>query len=747
MKRLGIIAAVVIASSALFFGCDNGGGGDSTVKVTGVVISGQGVAQDKATIAIGGTLQLTAKVSPDNATDKTVAWSSSAPNVASVDDKTGVVTGKVAGDAIITATAGSATATVTITVTTPAPVESVVIKKDGATVTELTLAANETLTLTAEVSPSNASDADKVVTWKSEPESVATITSSGVVTGAAAGTATITATSAGNKTDGNPATATVTITVTAPIERKLLIFNQTGAPQDSTPAGEVADNAFDANGRLTVKNTSTTAGWGTELEKIAGNTFVYLNTPLQAPFSVSARVKITQLVAGSGTDNGVFIGAFTDPTIDNSTPNPDDYSSFIALAGVNRSTNGRSRIYATRISGGTSNSSGSSEFTETFSSEYVYTVKQTTVGTYNILVADDAFDPPRPRGPYTSEGTNRTGASQIHPALGKAAGGTAEEPEINNPLYLGVIVSGAEVEISNIIIKQGDETVYSKPAPATPYPAVQSVVITNEEGASVEVGGNLQMTASVTPTEAYQGVTWEIDPADVQYAEINATTGALKGLDIGSAHVYAISIDNGAGGNPVRSEVFTVNVTAPQALPNSRSWNFQEIPAGWGDATSNNTTVVYTQGMTLLGSIRAMTYNSTYAVPADSTDFSIGMVQPGGAAANGFASIASVQGPFDITLKYCANTGDDNGRYPTLKIGEEGKASLDPSNSGGSEWKTYWDSVSAATNDQKSISASDSKTFTYSYSGTDKVDILLLGTVNPGRIYDVIIEYKGQENN
>ncbi|MDR1127606.1 MAG: Ig-like domain-containing protein [Treponema sp.] len=742
MKRLRIMTAVVMTLSALFFGCETDGGEESTVKVTSVTISG--VTDNAATIVVGGVdLQLTATVAPDNATDQKVTWSSSDVAVATVGDA-GLVHGVAAGSATITAKAGGITSSpVTITVTAPAKVTGVVIKNDGNPVTELPLPYNGTVTLTAEVSPITTTEADRVVTWTSSDETVATV-ADGVVTWVAAGSTTITATTVGEKEGGGTVSATVTVTAQgAPGASKLVIFNQTGTLEGTTAAGDVTDADFNATGRLTVKNTSTTSGWGTTLDKIAGDTFVYLDTPLQAPFSVSARVKITQLVASSGTDNGVFIGAFTDPTVDNSTPDTTDPSTFIALAGVNIATSGRRSVYATRSSDNTNSATGATQFTESVTNEYVYTITQATVGTYNIKVEDDAFDPTRPHTPYTSTGINRTGDAAIHSLLGRAAAG--DVPEINDPLYLGFLISGVEAEISNIIIKQGDTTVYSKPAPATPYPPVQSVTITNGAGASVEVGGNLQMTASVSPEGAYQGVTWEIDPEDVQYAEINPTSGALKGLDIGSAKVYAVSVDNGAGGSPVRSAAFTVTITGSQELPNSRSWNFQEIPAGWTDGASNNTTVTYTQGMNLLGSIRTSTFNSSFTAPADS-GLSNGFIQPGGTAANGFASIASVQGPFNITLKYVANTSsDDSGRYPTLKIGEEGKVSIEPSAATDSEWKTYWDSVEAVENTTGgSTGTSDPKSFTHNYTGTDKVDILLLSTINPGRLFDVIIEYTGQ---
>ena len=93
----------------------------TTVNVTGITLS-----QTEAAVTIGGeTLTLTATVAPDNATDKTVTWTSSDPTVATVAN--GVVTAVAAGTATITATATNGTddttddfsATCTITVTDP----------------------------------------------------------------------------------------------------------------------------------------------------------------------------------------------------------------------------------------------------------------------------------------------------------------------------------------------------------------------------------------------------------------------------------------------------------------------------------------------------------------------------------------------------------------------------------------------------------------------------------------------------
>ena len=86
------------------------GAADSVVPVTGVTLSGA------TSVNVGNTITLTATVAPDNATDKTVTWTSSNESVATVAD--GVVTGVAAGTATITVTTadGGFTADCTVTV-------------------------------------------------------------------------------------------------------------------------------------------------------------------------------------------------------------------------------------------------------------------------------------------------------------------------------------------------------------------------------------------------------------------------------------------------------------------------------------------------------------------------------------------------------------------------------------------------------------------------------------------------------
>ena len=163
------------------------------------------VALDKTELVLtvgDAAAQLKAIVLPEDATDKTVTWSSDKTSVATV-DATGNVTAVAAGEATITAKAGDKTATCTVTVTAATvAVTSVALDK-----TELVLIVGDAAAqLKATVLPEDATD--KTVTWSSDKTSVATVDATGKVTAVAEGEATITA-KAGDKT----ATCKITVTV------------------------------------------------------------------------------------------------------------------------------------------------------------------------------------------------------------------------------------------------------------------------------------------------------------------------------------------------------------------------------------------------------------------------------------------------------------------------------------------------------------------------------------------------------
>jgi len=209
--QLIILAGMLILLTA----CDNGtggrrqlggggaGSGNNNVAVTGVALNNTTLA-----LTVEGADTLTVDITPSNATNTNVTWSTSNASVATVDN--GTVTAVAVGSATITVTtaSGNKTAACTVTVTAaggaPVAVTGVTLNK---TTLALTVLEHETLHQT--VAPENATN--KAVTWSSSNASVATV-NDGLVTAVAVGTATITVTTV----DGS-ITASCEVTVSAPI--------------------------------------------------------------------------------------------------------------------------------------------------------------------------------------------------------------------------------------------------------------------------------------------------------------------------------------------------------------------------------------------------------------------------------------------------------------------------------------------------------------------------------------------------
>ncbi len=169
------------------------------ISVTGVSLS-----RSTATVDVGANVSLTATVTPSNATNRNVIWSSSNAAIASVSN--GVVTGVAEGTATITATTADGAKTATCTVTVNKPI--VAVSSISLDLSSVEVKLSETFTFQPTVLPENATD--KTITWQSSNTSVATI-ANGVVTPVSVGQTTITATS------NNAKTATSVVTIISPL--------------------------------------------------------------------------------------------------------------------------------------------------------------------------------------------------------------------------------------------------------------------------------------------------------------------------------------------------------------------------------------------------------------------------------------------------------------------------------------------------------------------------------------------------
>ncbi len=185
-----------------------------------IIVTSVSLDNTSLSLEIGESYTLVVTVSPSNATDKSITWSSTNSSVAAVSD--GKVTAKSEGTTTITAEAHNGkTASCTVTVNEPAP-EVIEVTSVSLNKTSLTLEIGESETLTATVLPSNATD--KSVTWTSSDKSVVTVIN-GRITAVGAGAATITATTSNGKT----ASCSVTVNEPAPeiIEVTSVSLNKT----------------------------------------------------------------------------------------------------------------------------------------------------------------------------------------------------------------------------------------------------------------------------------------------------------------------------------------------------------------------------------------------------------------------------------------------------------------------------------------------------------------------------------------
>lgn len=155
-------------------------------ELENIPVTGIKIPESKVSVELGKSTLITAEVEPVEATRKTIIWTSSDESIATVAN--GSVKGISEGTATITATTKDGGFSATCEVTVFANHVTGISLSD----TAIELGSEQTKTLKAYVTPSNASVTD--VKWSSSNNAVATVDANGVVTGIANGSATITAT-------------------------------------------------------------------------------------------------------------------------------------------------------------------------------------------------------------------------------------------------------------------------------------------------------------------------------------------------------------------------------------------------------------------------------------------------------------------------------------------------------------------------------------------------------------------------
>lgn len=198
------VEAVGVGSETLTY---NSSDGKFTTKITynvvEKIVEPESLTLDSSafTLEIDESKQLTGTVLPENATDKTIQWSSENPLIAEVSE-TGNVIGKALGTTVITAkTKNGKTASAEVIVKE----KEIEVSEITVTPEQLTLMIGDTQQLVGTVLPENATN--KEISWTSADDAIAAIAQDGTVTARAEGTTAVYATSS----NGKQAAATIEV--------------------------------------------------------------------------------------------------------------------------------------------------------------------------------------------------------------------------------------------------------------------------------------------------------------------------------------------------------------------------------------------------------------------------------------------------------------------------------------------------------------------------------------------------------
>ena len=275
------------AGSAVITVRTNDGGYTDTVSVTvseaEKKVESVSISGDSA-VTVGGSIRLSASVSPSDASYSGISWSSSDAGVASVDN--GTVTGVSAGRAVITAEAGGVKATKEIEVKA-AEVTLTGLKISGSTGAKK----GETVQLTVTAQPEGA---DASVTWSSSNAGVASVDGNGKVICAAPGTATITAVS---KKDPD-IRASITFTVTSN-ESNSVTLNEMKITAGQTKAADVKTTGSVSSRSFSIANTkyATVDGNGNVRAIRAGSTELTVKVTFSDGSTQTKTAKLTVTAA------------------------------------------------------------------------------------------------------------------------------------------------------------------------------------------------------------------------------------------------------------------------------------------------------------------------------------------------------------------------------------------------------------------------------------------------------------------
>ena len=215
---------------------------------------------DKTTINKGESIQLKSPITPNDAVDKSLKYSSSNTNVATVSSN-GYIFGVGSGTSKITATASNGISS-SIQITVYSPVTDLIVSTEN-----IVLQEGEEFKLNVTVLPEDANN--KSLTFKSENDRIVNVDSNGNLTGISEGQTNITITS-----QDNNISKTVSVTVIRKLDEGEIVFDESLIINANEITGlENKNNTVDSLLQK-IKTNYTVEIYNSDGEKIEGNSLV-----------------------------------------------------------------------------------------------------------------------------------------------------------------------------------------------------------------------------------------------------------------------------------------------------------------------------------------------------------------------------------------------------------------------------------------------------------------------------------------
>jgi uncharacterized protein YjdB len=608
---------------------------NQVIPVTGITVNGAGGATTITTD--NGTLQLTATVLPDNATNKNVIWSiQNGTGQASI-NTTGLVTAIANGTVTAIATAADGSG---VTCSRILTLSNQVIPVTGITVTGAGGATtitidNGTLQLTATVSPDNATN--KNVTWSVQNGTgQASISPAGQVTAIANGTVTAIATAA----DGSGVTGSLILTLSNQVipVTGITVTGAGGATTITTDNGTLQltatvlpDNATNKNVTWSIQNGTGQASINTTglVTAIANGTVTSVATAADGSGITGSRtltlsnqvILVTGItVTGAGGATTIILNGGTlqlsaavlpaDATNNTVTWS---ISNSTGQATINSSGLVTAITYGTVIARATANDGSgiSGTMTITISNQTVFVNSITITGTGGIsTITTNCGTLQLSTAVLPADATNKTVTWSISNGSGQA---TINSSGLVTAIVNGTVTARATANDGSgvsgtLILTITNQTIL-----------VTQVTVSGVDGISVipAIGGTLQLLAAIEPFNATnKTVTWNITNGTGQ-ATISSTglvTGVANGTvtaratandDSGVSGILSITISNqmipvsgitvtGTGGATTisanRGTLQLINSVLPADATNKNvTWSIDNIT---GQATINSSGLV-----------------------------------------------------------------------------------------------------------------------------------------------------------